>query len=94
MAWKVLSHLTSHLPDEAPFRALKKGVRQSEYLKMNLFNVVSFPIMACVRFLVLGDCICRTTQACLGARKSRNFPDSTPKAHLSGFNRRWCNLVN
>ena len=88
MSWKALSHLTSHLLDEKPFRALKKGVRQSEYLDMNLFNAASFPIMACICFLVLGDCIYRTTQACTGAILIQHLLIRTPRNFLYSTRRR------
>ena len=67
MAWKVLSHSAFHSPDEAPFKSLKKGLRQFEFLEMNLFNATSFFVKACICFLVLGGFVCKTAWACLGA---------------------------
>ena len=54
MAWKAWSHSTSYSPNEAPFKALKKGLRRYEYLEMNIFSVASFPIKTCICFLILG----------------------------------------
>ena len=54
MSLKALLHSEFQSPDEAYFKGMKKGLRQSEYLKMNLFSAASFPIKARICFLVLG----------------------------------------
>ena len=79
------------------FKTSKKGRHLSVACEMNRLRAVTHPTKLYISFGLRGDCISRRARIFSGfdsmpfwfTIKPRNFPDATPKAHLSGLSIIW-----
>ena len=91
-SWKALWHSSVH--SNAFFRTLKNDKHLSVALETNLLKAVTRPVRNWTSLILYGGFISRIALIFSGfasiplyeTMNPRNFPDTTPKAHLLGFN--------